>query len=175
MSIQSQINRLKAAKEAIRQAIVKKGINVPTTTTIDDMQAYIAKIVGGSGGGLPSGIQAIDFGTYTKTSASNTTAFEVTHNLGVVPDFVFFYSPQNISQTYSMLGAMRGTITNWRANYNSFYFYHGNSSSTVTITNNSNATYGVGSFTASSFKVASHSTSYYWRAGTYNYIAIKFA
>lgn len=130
--------------------------------------------VASGGGGLPSGISKIDYGTYTKSSDSTTATFTVNHKLGVTPDFVFFYSPTNFAQTYSMLGAMRGSIINWRSNYNSFYFFHGNSTSTVTITNSNNANYGVGSLTSTSFKVGSHSTSYYWRKGTYNYIAIKF-
>lgn len=156
--------------------IVPSGSETKTENGTYDVSSLAQLVVNvATGGGLPSGISKFDFGTYTKSSATTTAQFEVTHKLGVVPDFVMFYTPTNIATTYSMLMAIRGSIVNWRSGYNSFYFYHGNSTSTVTITNNNNANYGiVNAMTASSFKVQSHSTSYYWRAGTYNYIAIKF-
>lgn len=127
------------------------------------------------GAALPAGIAAFDAGEITVSSQFSTTRQTFSHNLGVVPDFIFVYAPANVAQTYSMLGAMRGTAVNWRNNYNSFYFYHGNSTSTVTITNNNNANYGVGNLTANSFQLSSHSTSYYWRTGKYKYIAFKFS
>lgn len=44
MSIQSEINRLAAAKEAIATAIAGKGVSVPTGTTLDGMAALIDSI-----------------------------------------------------------------------------------------------------------------------------------
>lgn len=129
-----------------------------------------------SGGGLPSGISSIAFGEDIVTTAFTTTKRTVTHNLGVVPDLVMYYKPfSNVSTTYSMLLAMRGSLINWRSGYNSFYMYHGNSTSTVTTTNSNNANYGISNITTTTFQVASQSTSYYWRANTYNWIAIKFS
>lgn len=130
----------------------------------------------GGGGGLPSGITAFDYGEITVSSAFNTTAQTYTHNLGVVPDLMIVFAPSNVATTYSMLAAIRGNYFGWRGSaYNSHYAYHGNSTTTVTWANSNNANYGIGSMTASSFKLASHSTSYYWRAGTYKYMAFKFS
>lgn len=128
-----------------------------------------------SGGGLPSSIQAIDCGTYKVGADFTTTRQTVTHNLGVVPDFVMFYSTSNVAQTYSMLFAMRGSFLGYRSSaYNLFMCYHGNSTTTTTLTNSNSTTYGVSNMTSTTFQLASSSSSYYWRAGTYNYIAIKF-
>lgn len=149
------------------QTVVDNG-----TYDVKSLAEFIVNVARGAS--MPTGIKAFDFGTYVKTSASTTAKFSVPHKLGEVPDFVMFYTPTNIATTYSLLFAMRGNIVNWRSGYNSYYFYHGNSTSTFTMTNNNNANYGVSSFTATDFQVASQSTSYYWRAGTYNYIAIKF-
>lgn len=130
-----------------------------------------------SGGGLPSGIQALDYGTLTVSSAFTTTRQTYTHKLGVIPDFVMVYAPANVAQSYSMLMAMRGSVLGWRSSsYNSHMFYHGNNSSTtVSYTNSSSTTVGVCTLTATSFQLASASSSYYWRAGSYRYLAIKFA
>lgn len=127
------------------------------------------------GAALPAGIAAFDAGEITVSTQFTTTRQTFSHNLGVVPDFIFVYAPANVAQTYSMLAAMRGTAVNWRNGYNSFYFYHANSASTVSMTNNSNANYGVGNLTENSFQLSSHSTSYYWRTGKYRYIALKFS
>lgn len=127
------------------------------------------------GGGLPSGISAFDFGKITVSSAFTTTRQTFSHKLGVVPDMVMVWSPANIATTYSMLFAIRGNQVNWRGgNYSGHMAYHGNSTSTVTWTNANSTSYGVSNMTATTFQLASASSSYYWRAGTYNYMAIKF-
>lgn len=129
-----------------------------------------------SGGGLPSGISKIAFGTDTINSDFTTTRRTVTHNLGVVPDMVLYWHDGNVAQTYSMLWALRSTKMGYRSSaYNSFMCYHGNSTTTTTLTNSNSTTYGVSNMTASTFQIASSSTSYYWRAGTYNWVAIKFS
>lgn len=45
---------------------------------------------GGGGGGLPSGISALDSGTFTPT-ADITARYDINHNLGVVPDFAIAF------------------------------------------------------------------------------------
>lgn len=137
--------------------------------------AQVIVNVAGSGGGLPSGISKLDFGTITVSSAISTSGQTFTHNLGVIPDLMIVWAGSNVATTYSMLCAIRGGSFGWRSSaYNSHYAYHGNSTTTVTWANSNNANYGIGSMTATNFQLASISTSYYWRARSYNYIAIKF-
>lgn len=129
------------------------------------------------GGGLPTGIAAFDFGDVVVNSDFTTSRQTFNHKLGVVPDFVMVYAPANVATTYSMLLAMRGSFLGYRSSaYNNYMAYHGNNSTTtVSLTNSNSTTYGVSNLTASSFQLASASSSYYWRKGTYKYIAIKFA
>lgn len=128
-----------------------------------------------SGGGLPSGIAAFDYGDVVVSSAFTTTRQTFNHSLGVTPDLMIVYAPANIATTYSMLCAIRGNVFGWRAsNYNNHMAYHGNSSTNVSWTNSSSTSYGISNMTATTFQLASASSSYYWRAGTYRYIAIKF-
>lgn len=135
----------------------------------------LAELVVALDNGLPTGIQAIDYGTITVSSAFTTTQQTFNHNLGVTPDFMIVYADSNVATTYSMLAAIRGNIFGWRSGYTSHYAYHGNSTTTVTWANSNSTTYGISSMTATQFKLASHSTSYYWRARDYKYIAIKFS
>lgn len=134
----------------------------------------IGQLIAGSGG-LPSGITKLDYGEITVNSAFTTTRQTFRHNLGVVPDLMIVYAPSNIATTYSMLCAMRGNMFGWRSSaYNNHMAYHGNSTTTVTWTNSNSSSYGISNMTATQFQLASTSSSYYWRAGTYKYIAIKF-
>ena len=145
--------------------------------TLDEMVAAINSISGG-GGGLPAGIAAAAFGEYAVASDFTTTRQTVTHNLGVVPDLVlFYYDGGNIATTYSMLFALRCTKFGYRSSaYNGYNAYHGNSTTTVSLANTNSTSVGVSNLTATTFQIASHSTSYYWRGGrTYKWLAIKFS
>lgn len=146
-------------------------------TAHDKTGALITGLMEASaGGGLPSGIKVIDFGDVVINSAFTTTRQTFQHKLGVVPDLMIVYAPSNIATTYSMLAAIRGNVFGWRSSaYNNHYAYHGNSTTTVTWTNSNSTSYGISNMTATSFQLASSSSSYYWRAGTYKYIAIKFS
>ena len=147
------------------------------TYDVTNLAQLIVNVAGG-GGGLPSGISAFAFGDVVVSSAFTTTRQTFNHSLGVVPDLMIVYATANVATTYSMLAAIRGTSNGafgWRSGYNLFCFYHGNSTSTVTIQNSNSTSYGVSNMTASTFQLASNSSSYYWRAGTYKYIAIKFS
>lgn len=138
--------------------------------------AQVVVAVAGGGGGLPSGVTAFDFGEITVTSAFTTSRQTFNHKLGVTPDLVIVYTPANIATTYSMLAAIRGNVFGWRSSaYNNHLAYHGNSTTSVTWTNSNSTSYGISNMTASTFQLASSSSSYYWRAGTYKYIAIKFS
>lgn len=134
-----------------------------------------ARFTEGSGGGLPAGITALDFGQITVSSDFTTSRQTFSHKLGVVPDLMIVWAPANIATTYSMLCAIRGSQFGWRSSaYNNHMAYHGNSTTNITWTNSNSTTYGISNMTASTFQLASSSSSYYWRKGTYNYIAIKF-
>lgn len=140
-----------------------------------DVKKYAFADVFVSSGGLPSGISAIDIGNITVSSDFTTTRQTFNHKLGVVPDFMMVWATSNVATTYSMLCAIRSSVMAWRSSaYNLHMAYHGNSTTSVTWTNSNNTSYGVSNMTATTFQLASASSSYYWRAGTYRYIAIKF-
>lgn len=142
--------------------------------TLEQMVTEINSI---SGGGLPSGFSAIARGTYTLGSAvSGAGTFVVEHNLGYVPDMFLFYAPSNIATTYSMLYAFRSPTFGWRGStYLNLCGYHGNSTTTLSATNVTTS-YGVKTLTSTQATITTYSTStsYYWRAAAYEWIAIKF-
>lgn len=130
------------------------------------------------GGSLPSGFSAIAKGTHTLSSnVAGGSTFTVTHNLGVVPDLFMFWAPSNVATTYSMLSAMRSPQFGWRStSYLNKCAYHGNSTTTVTQADVTTS-YGIKTISATNATVTTYSNSgsYYWRAGTYNWLAIKFS
>lgn len=95
MSVQTQIDRLETAKNAIVSAITGKGVSVPSGTKLDGLAALIASITtgggSGGGGGLPSGVSALTFGTFTPTSDC-TSDWPIYHDLGQTPNFFLFYT-----------------------------------------------------------------------------------
>lgn len=158
------------------QYIVPSGSETKTANGTYDVTnlAEIVVSVAGGGGGLPADVQALALGEITVNTAFTTSRQTFTHNLGVVPDMIIVMAKGNIAQTYSMLIAIGGSAVTYRGgNYINHLAYHGNSSTTVTWTNANSTSYGVSNFTATTFQLASSSSSYYWRAGTYKYIAIK--
>lgn len=109
MSVQTQIDRLETAKNAIVSAITGKGVSVPSGTKLDGLAALIASITtgggsggGGSSGGLPSGVSALTFGTFTPTSDC-TSDWPVDHDLGQAPNFFLFYT-NDMHSTTDMAG-----------------------------------------------------------------------
>lgn len=164
-------SKLTAIADAIRQKTGKSG-----KLTLDQMVSEVLSIQGG--GSLPSGFKAIATGTHALGSAvTGSGTFTVEHNLGEVPDMFLFYAPSNIATTYSMLYAFRSAKFGYRGTtYLNMCGYHGNSTTTVTATNVT-TTYGIKTLTATAATITSYSTStsYGWRAGTYEWVAIKFA
>lgn len=126
---------------------------------------------------LPVGFTNIATGEYTLSSnIAGGSTFDVEHNLGAVPDMFIFYHEGNIATTYSMLMAMRCNTFNWRSSsYLNKCYYHGNSTTTATGTDVTTS-YGITTLTETQATITtfSTSTSYYWRSGTYKWIAIKF-
>lgn len=160
--------------------IVPSGSQTLTENDTYDVASLASVVVNvaGGGGGLPSGFKAIAMGTHTLSSAvTGSGTFTVTHNLGETPDMFLFYAPQNIATTYSMLYAFRSTKFGYRStSYLNLCGYHGNSTTTVTATNVTTS-YGVKTLSSTSATITSYSTStsYGWRAGKYEWIAIKFS
>lgn len=162
------------------QYIIPSGSETKTENGTYDVTNLASLVVNvpTSGGGLPSGFTAIATGTHTLSSAvAGGSTFTVTHNLSVVPDMFIFYATANVATTYSMLMAMRSPQLGWRSTtYLNKCFYHGNSTTTVTGADVT-TTYGIKTLTATQATVTTYSssTSYFWRAGTYKWIAIKFS
>lgn len=165
-------DKLTNIANAIRTKTGKSG-----KLTLDQMVTEIGSISGG-GGGLPTGFSQIATGTHTLSSAVvGGSTFTVTHNLGVTPDLFIFYTEKNIATTYSMLSVMRSASFGWRStSYLNKCFYHANSTTTVTGADVTTS-YGIKtlSTTTATITTYSSSNSYYWRAGTYKWIAIKFS
>lgn len=159
--------------------IIPSGSQNITQNDTYDVTSLASVVVNVSGGGgLPSGFTAIARGTHTLSSAvTGSSTFTVTHNLGVVPDMFLFYASSNIASTYSMLYAFRSAKFGYRGStYLNLCGYHGNNTSNITATNVTTS-YGIKSLTATQATITSYSTStsYGWRAGTYEWIAIKFS
>lgn len=158
--------------------IVPSGSQTLTENKQYDVTSLSSVTVNVSGGGLPSGFTAIAKGTHTLNSAvTGSGTFTVTHNLGVVPDMFLFYAQSNIATTYSMMYAFRSAKFGWRSSsYLNLCGYHGNSTTTITATNVTTS-YGIKTLTSTQATITSYSTSssYGWRAGTYEWIAIKFS
>ena len=72
MSIQTELTRIKNAKAAIKAAIEGKSVTVPDGTLLDGMASLIESIE--AGGGIPSGIAQIEYGTYTPTSDNTSSS-----------------------------------------------------------------------------------------------------
>lgn len=139
-----------------------------------EMAAAILAI--SSGGGLPAGIKAIDYGSYTKSDTTTTATFTVPHKLGMVPDAAFFWVDGNIAQTNTMLWVCRMPPWAYRSStYLHYYGYHTNSTTTVSIGNNTGNGNGLSAMSATALTVSAISSTYSWRPGTYHYLAIKFA
>ena len=95
MSISTEVSRLKSAKSAIKAAIEGKGVTVPDATLLDGMAALIESIETGGGASIARG---------TITPASLVNYIEVTHGLGVIPNFAFIiktYGSDFSSNTYA--------------------------------------------------------------------------
>ena len=107
MSVQTQIDRIHSAKTAIADAIAEKGVSVPSNAKLDGMAALISAIE--SGGGLPSGVSALASDTVTPAE-DKTSAQEITHNLGVKPNFLVWWDTADYSTTAGTSLAYWGVV-----------------------------------------------------------------
>lgn len=127
-----------------------------------------------AGGGLPSGIQAMKYGSHSLASASNATStiFTINHGLGVVPDLFVLWAVSKINTKNSYLWVSRMPTSYNSTTYYNYAGYHGNSTSTVTVSNYAQTSVLVTD--TNNVQIKSASSSYYWRASTYRWVAIKF-
>ena len=79
MSIQTELDRINAAKNDIVSAITEKGVSVPNGTKIDGIAALIAAIAGGDSISMPDGY-TMETGIYVPTSdISSTIQIQLEH------------------------------------------------------------------------------------------------
>lgn len=143
MSVRTQIDRIKAAKDDIATAIAEKGVTVPSETLIDGMAGLIAAIE--SGGGLPDGVSALATGTITPTN--DTSAASIMHNLGVKPDFAILMldkatdtAADTTMALYSVLIYSPITLPNGTTYYALGYRHGVNSNGSLAGNNNNDST-----------------------------------
>lgn len=107
MSVRTQILRLQAARESIASAITEKGVSVPSGTKLDGFAALISAIE--SGGGLPDGVSALASNTVTPAEDKTSTQ-EITHNLGVKPNFLVWWDTADYSTAAGTSLAYLGVV-----------------------------------------------------------------
>lgn len=171
MSIQTELTRIKNAKAAIKAAIEGKGVTVPDGTLLDGMAALVESIEAGGG----SGGAQLAYGTFTP--AADTYDYVVTHNLGVMPDFIVVWSSDaRTPSTYKGVLAIAASAKimgngQWYVRCrNSSYHYFANTYDITTEYSNS-ALFNVNE---TSFTVFPSRSLNYASAGvTYGYVVIK--
>lgn len=105
---------LDANLTALANAIRAKGGTSASLAFPNGMVEAINAITTGGGtggGGLPTGVSAIDYGTFT-LSADSTTQANVYHNLGVAPDFAIWWLDGAHLATATTSVAVRGVMFN---------------------------------------------------------------
>lgn len=152
------------------------GVTGESDTNLGDAVRTLADGYGG-GGGLPTGFTAIATGTHTLSEdVPGGSTFTVTHNLGQTPDLFIFYHEGNIALTATMMLAMRCNKFNWRGtSYLNICAYHTTSTASVSCSN-INTSYGIKTINTTSAVITTYNSqdTYFWRAETYKWVAIKF-
>lgn len=173
MSIQTELTRITNAKTAIKTAIEGKGVTVPDGTLLDGMAALIESIE--AGGGLPSGISQIEYGTYTPTEDEKTASVYVsasfTPDISIaqaVDESIYTDTSGTFSQS-PFIGGIRHNlpykIGNCTIASSTQYRYN---TGTAVYTENSQLTAMVNS------TVFPYSQKYLFAGYTYRWVAIKF-
>lgn len=155
-NIETKIDRIAAAKEAISAAIAGKGVTVPDGTLIDGMAALIESIEAGGGGGdfdfsNLGDINFVKSGSFTPTSDSTTVIITDEDFLKIIPKFYMVYTESYLTVTDKYLplaliqaqinddtGFLLGVWTNGLASFTSIltsYFkpFKFNATNSVTI------------------------------------------
>lgn len=172
------------AKEKVQSLI--NASSQKTGTTYQNLTSAVSALISGygGGGGLPTGIAKIDCGNYIPSS-NTTTAPTVNHNLGVIPDIIFYcvtdYDAARADNVNSLLAGIyiRGMKTKTSSTSSiDDYFACGTSNDLLGMS-------GLGVVTTPANRVQPTSTqltlfklsnSYYFKGGcTYRWFAIKFS
>lgn len=153
----------------------KEQLQINNTQLAALIQTLQSKV---TGGGLPDGLLAIDMGSVTLASAKTYKISNISHGLGVVPDFIMFvYDPdtkfaQAASCTYAYFG-WKGHIYN-----NSYNGYLDAWHDVALGLNSSYINQGIISYNSSfsnltdtTFNVATNNASYKFPVGTYLWVA----
>lgn len=171
MSVQSEITRIESAKTAIATAIEGKGVTVPEGTLLDGMATLIESIEAGGG----SGGTQLAYGTFTP--AADTYDYVVTHNLGVMPDFIVVWSSDaSTPSTYKGVLAIATSAKimgngQWYARCRDSYYHYFANTYDITTKYTNSALFEVNE---TSFTVFPSQLRNYASAGvTYGYVVIK--
>lgn len=117
-----------------------------------------------------SGVKDVWTGEHTIATDTNDK-FTLTHNCGVVPDIFIFYAKSDPARAYTCLSAIYFDKTAYSPGFNNTNLVR-NSSNTLTSYYRSNNC--ISDLTETSVTIARYnSASFYWRAGTYGWIAVK--
>lgn len=117
-----------------------------------------------------SGVRDIWQGEHTIATDTNGQ-FTLTHNAGVVPDIFIFYALNDPSRAYTCLSAIYFNRMGYTAGNNNVNIVRNSGN---TITPYYRADNSISNVTATSVNIRRYnSDSFYWRAGTYGWIAIK--
>ena len=171
MSIQTELTRITNAKAAVKAAIEGKGVTVPDGTLLDGMAALVEAISAGGG----SGGAQLAYGTFTP--AADTYDYVVTHNLGVMPDFIVVWSSDaSEPSTYKGVLAIATSAKimgkgQWYARFRDSYYYYFANNQDIT---NKYANSALLKVNETSFTVFPSQLRNYASAGvTYGYVVIK--
>ena len=171
MSIATDVSRIKGNITAALAAIADKGVNVPDGSTSDALAGLIASIEAGGG----SGGTQLAYGTFTP--AADTYDYVVTHNLGVMPDFIVVWSSDaSTPSTYKGVLAIATSAKimgngQWYARCRDSNYYYFAKTHDITTKYTSSALYKVNE---TSFIVFPSQLLNYASAGvTYGYVVIK--
>ena len=174
MSIQTELTRLTNAKAAIKAAIEGKGVTVPDATLLDGMASLIESIE--AGGGLPSGISQIEYGTYTPTEDKKTSSVYVFASftpdicISQAVDESIYTDTSGTFSLYPFIGGIRHNLP-----YNIGNYKISNSSQYRSPKGTKPLTEDMALTANASTTVFPHSQRYLFAGYTYRWVAIKFA
>lgn len=136
MNYETELQRIVAAKESMRQSIIAKGVEVPESAKIEDYPTYIAQIVAGGGGydpdnptleGLKAALDAGDKDAFPANSiipdTYNGAAFNwvvghygtATMSDGSNKEGVYLFSSTSVTTMKSAYGSMQSIVAFYEA------------------------------------------------------------
>lgn len=172
MTIASEITRLQWAKTTARTSIINKGVDVPTSASVEDYHTYIDQIKTSSGIGTFTGSMALRYiAWYGENARSNWWCASI-----IYKDYMFIATLYNSTGShsdvlYTLFMAVPPWAQDWTYVYNnnmtsgsnSYYFVDywittTDNSITIVLQHNSWYVQGVFSFTNNTWAVTQPST-----------------